>query len=246
MSTALVSTEVAPTAGHAWFQQRLVELTSRVRVFVLRLPQAQREEAVAEILGQIFAYTVRAGIRGKLALLTPFTLVSFFGRSHMRGRRMVGTSSTDVLSEHTRHPRGLSVVSIDRSFASRPLGKCRLPLSQALASRRTDQPLEHCRRDLDYPEILDRQHASAKARRVFDYLASTHGEGRQTDLARELRVSPPRIVQLKQQLAGCLAAEGYGPTNWGKVPPTSGRPRRNDPPLNAGTSPARSEAVTVG
>ena len=239
MSTAIASTQLTPSAGHVWFEQHLPELTSRCQLFVQRLPRAEREEAVAEILGQIFSYTVRAADRGKLHLLTPFTLVSFFGRAYCQGRRLGGSSTTDVLSEQTRYRRGLRVVSLERSFAPRPLGKCRLPLSQVLASRRTDQPLENCRRDFDYPEILDRQQANAKARRVFDFLASTHGAGQQIELARELRVSPPRIVQIKQQLAECLAAEGYGPANSLKSSVKPGRSRRYDPPLNAGTSPGR-------
>ena len=120
-----------PSAGHVWFEQYLPELASRTRAYVRRLPPAQHEEAVAEILAQLFAYTVRAADRGKLHLLTPFTLVSFFGRAYYQGRRLGGSSTTDVLSEQTRYRRGLRVVSLDRF----PLGRSRLPLSLVLARR---------------------------------------------------------------------------------------------------------------
>jgi hypothetical protein len=141
-----------------------------------------------------------------------------------------------------RRPR-LRVESLDQPRRVRSGGReVVLPLREVLADRRVPAPLEHCRLDLDYPAILRRQKATRKARCVFAWLARTHGAGRQTELARDLRVSPPRIVQLKRQLARCLATEDYYP------PPTRpsnsrrpqrGRRRRHAPPLNAGTSSAQ-------
>jgi hypothetical protein len=101
-------------------------------------------------------------------------------------------------------------------------------LSEVLADRRVKNPLEACRQDLDYPGILRQQHASRPARRVFAYLAQTHGSRRQTELARELEVSPPRIVQLKHRLVDCLAGEDYRPPPTrplGPPRPKRGRPR---------------------
>ncbi len=85
------------SAGHDWFERHLPELTSRCRAFLRRVPVHTREEAQAEILASIFQYVLRADRRGKLHALTPFTLVSFFGRGVCQGRRMTGTSTTDAL-----------------------------------------------------------------------------------------------------------------------------------------------------
>jgi hypothetical protein len=85
MTTNTAFPPLRQSAAHTWFEAHLRELTSRAHAFVRRLPRNDREEAVAEVLGQIFAYTVRAAARGKLHLLTPFTLVSFFGRAYCAG-----------------------------------------------------------------------------------------------------------------------------------------------------------------
>jgi hypothetical protein len=117
-----------------------------------------------------------------------------------------------VLSPAAQRRHRLRVVSLDQPRRMHtPEGEVRIPLSEVLADKRSEPPLEACRKDLDYPTILRRQRASRKARCVFAWLAQTHGTGRQIELARELGVSPPRIVQLKRQLARCLAAEDYGP-----------------------------------
>ena len=69
--------------------------------------------------------------------------------------------------------------------------------------------------------------------------------GKQVELAAELGVSPPRITQLKGELADRLAEEGHFPA--GFRPSERVRPRRTrrrgsrrlrEIPLNAGTSPA--------
>ena len=80
-----------------------------------------------------------------------------------------------------------------------------------LADTREDSPLEHARRNLDYPSILDQEHVNPRARRVFRFLAEHHGAGCQKELARELKLAPSRISQIKRDLAGCLARHGYGP-----------------------------------
>ena len=212
MTTLSVLPSAPPTTAHAWFTENLSELTRRAQTFARRFARGQRDDAVAEILGQIFRYSLSAATRGKLHLLTPFTLVWFFGRGYASGRRLAGTDTQDLLSVTTQQRHGLRIVSFDERRRMRtPEGEYWLPLSEVLADRRVRDPLEACRQDLDYPSILRRHRVSRPARRVFAYLAQTHGSGRQTELARELRVSPPRVTQLKYQLADCLAAEDYGP-----------------------------------
>jgi len=222
MTTLNVVPGPAPASAAAWFTENLSELTRRAQTFARRFPRSHRDDAVADILGQVFRYSLSAATRGKLALLTPFTLVSFFGRGYASGRRLAGPDTRDVLAPAVQQRHRLRIVSFDERRRLRtPEGEYWLPLSEVLADRRVHDPREACRQNLDYPGILRRQRASRKARRVFAYLAQTHGSGRQTELARELRVSPPRVTQLKYQLADCLAAEDYGP------PPT--RPERGRP-----------------
>jgi hypothetical protein len=216
-------------------------LYSRCRTFFRELSPEEREEATAETVASAFKYALSAAARGKLQLLTPYTLVSFFGRSYHDGRRIGGASSTDALSEAGRHRHKLRVVSFDEDQESAaPLRAVVMRISDTLVDPKRDRPLENTRRNIDYPEILDREQASPQVRRVFEFFCATNGEGRQSDLAREMGVSPSRVTLLKAQLAECLARWGYLPSSArpGDVPPrTRGRPRRKDPPLNAGTSP---------
>jgi hypothetical protein len=201
------------SSGHDWFERHLPELASRCRAFMRRVPSHDREEAQAETLGSIFQYVLRAAERGKLSALTPFTLVSFFGRGVCEGRRMTGTSTKDLLSEACHRHHGLRVVSLDDPHVK--LGSCSpggVQFSEALVDPKADRPLENVRRDIDYPEILEREGASPKARRVFEFLCETAGAGKQKHLARELGVSEPRVCQLKGELADMLSAHGYGPS----------------------------------
>ena len=212
MTTLQALPGVPPTTAHAWFIENLSELTGRARALARRFARGQRDDAAADILGQVFRYSLSAATRGKLHLLTPFTLVSFFGRAYASGRRLAGSDTRDLLAPAVQQRHRVRIVSFDAWRRVRtPEGELRLPLSEVLADRRVRDPLEACRQDLDYPSILRRHRVSRPARRVFAYLAQTHGSGRQTELARELRVSPPRVTQLKYQLADCLAAEDYGP-----------------------------------
>jgi hypothetical protein len=268
------------SAGHQWFESRLPELSSRCRTFLRRIPHHLREEAQAEILASIFQYVLRTAARGRLAALTPYTLVLFVGRKVCQGQRITGTSTTDVLSEACRRRHRLRVISLEDPRVRRAAcqiaessrdgvyrGRCEVPrhdpdrcdshhfharpwqvrLADALTDRKTDRPLENARRNVDYPEILDRARAGHKLRRVFSFLLETAGAGRQTDLARELGVSAPRICQLKNKLADILAAAGYCPSGAPNSPEGAnrrpGRPRTvqghlDVVPLNAGTSPA--------
>ena len=89
-----VATVSAPlTTAHAWFTEYLSELTRRAQGFARRFARRHRDDAVADIPGQIFRYSLSAAARGKLALLTPFALVSFFGRAHAAGRQLAGTDT---------------------------------------------------------------------------------------------------------------------------------------------------------
>ena len=244
MSAIPIASHKPRSAGHDWFEQRLPELISRCRAFTRRVPDHVREEAQAEILASIFQYVLRAERRGKLSALTSFTLVSFFGRAFCDGRRMTGSSRTDVMSLATQRRRGFRVISLE-TVEPDASGDGFVRLADVLADSKADLPLERARRNIDYPEILERQQASPKAKRVFEFLCQTACAGKQVELAAELGVSPPRITQLKGELADRLAEEGYFPA--GFRPSERVRPRRTrrrgsrhlrEIPLNAGSTPA--------
>ncbi|MCH8805947.1 MAG: hypothetical protein IH986_07650 [Planctomycetes bacterium] len=242
------------TAAHAWFDQHLPELTSRCNAYFRRRPALEREEAVADVVASVFRYVLGAETRGKLHLLTPFTLVSFFARGYCEGRRMAGYSSTDVMSEAARRRHGLRVISLE-DLRDSPTACIRnsYSFSEMLADSKADRPPENARRNIDYPEILERAGASDKAKRIFHFLCQTVGEGRQVELARKLRVSPARITQLKGEVAACLAAHGYLPPATRPRDESGRKPRRRsvskprsprmDIPLNAGSSPPRRHLI---
>ncbi len=212
MSTSPVPAKPPQSPALLWFEAHVPELRSRARRYSRRFPRSERDDAVAEILGLALQYCVSAARRGKLACLTPFTLISFFARSYAQGRRVCGTRSRDVFSPVGQRRRGTRIISLsERRWVRTPTGLQRLRLCDVLADRRASSPLENCRRNLDYPSIL-RRGVSRKARRVFAWLAATQGSSRQVELARQLGVSPPRIKQLKRELASHLARAGYGLT----------------------------------
>jgi len=196
----------------SWFDRHLPELTQRCRSYFRSLPTVERDEAMAETLAGIFLYTMRAAARGKLRRLTPYTLVWFFGRSCRAGRRMAGYTSTDVMAEAARRRHHHEVLSLHQPLRIQvDHHEIVAPLSEVLADSREDSPLENVRKNVDYPEILQRERISPKGRRVFEYLCQTHGAGSHQALARELGVAPSRITQIKRRLAACLARHGYGP-----------------------------------
>ena len=246
MSAIPIVSHKPRSAGHDWFERHRPELTSRSRAFTRRVPDHVREEAQAEILASIFQYVLRAERRGKLPALTPFTLVSFFGRAFCDGRRMTGSSRTDVMSVATQRRRGFRVISLE-TVEPDASGDGFVRLAEVLADPKADRPLENTRRNVDYPEILDHAGASRKVKRVFTFFCETASAGKQKDLARELGVSAPRVCQLKDELADILAAHGYEPSAARKSEKRSKRPGRpagrvprhlDGIPLNAGTSPA--------
>ena len=209
---------ISSSPAHCWFSQNLSEIESRSRACLSRLQPEQREEAMAEVLGAVFHASVNAQKRGVLARITPFHAVVFAVKRYRTGRRMAGSSITDVMAEGTQLRGRSKVVSLSAitehdAETGRPL-----PLSEVLADRRQDNnPLEQVRRNLDYPGILRKERISRKAREVFHLLSEVRGPGAGLVMAQELKVSPGRVCQLKSELAVALARHDYGP------PPTTNR-----------------------
>ena len=233
MSTSSAVASVSRSDGHRWFDQRLPELTRRARLFACRLPRGERDEAVSEVLAMVFLYVLNADARGKLNVLTVPSLVRFYFRAFLDGRRAAGASGRDVFSRRAQRRHGVRVVSLDQPRRIRTRhGEAILPLSEVLADRRSDRPLENARRNLDYPEILDHAGANRQVKRVFEFFCETAGAGK----------------QVKDELGDILAAYGYEPPAARKPEKRSkkrGRPAGRVPrylhgiPLNPGTTPAR-------
>ena len=204
-----------------WLEQRYVELLSRANACFARYRPERREEAVAEVLAITVAAVVSAARRGVLHRLTPFWCVLYAARQLRAGRCFAGSSSRCVLSPATQARHGIRVVSLDQPIdpdADRPRS-----LRDLLADQEAESPLENVRRHHDYQAIFDQEAVSPKARTTAAFLAATHGTGRQTDLAAELKVTPGRITQLKGELAEALGRHGYaGPLG----PRPGGRMRR--------------------
>lgn len=207
-----ISSAVFQSAAHHWFAQHLPEIQSRAKACLSHLRPEQREEATAEILGAIFKTCVNAEKRGTLNNVTPFHAVVFALKHYRAGRRIAGFSSTDVTSEAAQIKGRAKIVSIN-SIAERDADTGRpLPLSEVLADRRqSNNPYEHVRQNLDYPLILRKERVSRKARRVFHLLSQIRGHGAGQTIATELKVSPGRICQLKDELADALERHGYAP-----------------------------------
>jgi hypothetical protein len=163
---------------------------------------------------------------------------------------MTGSHPKDVLSQAARIKNGHKIFSLQTPdpAALRKQQQVQASLADTLADRKADRPLENVRRDLDYSDILDREAANRKVRRVFHFFCETAGQGPQIELARELGVSPPRVCQLKAQLADMLAAHDYEPPATRRERPSPSRrgrstarhSRRREIPLNAGTNPITS------
>lgn len=196
----------ASTEANAWLTQHHEELCSRAGASFARLDPGRREEAVAEVIALVADSAHRAAERGTLARITAYHAVTYASRQVRCGRRATGTSSTDVLAEATQRKRDIRVLSLDAELDVQDPSFC---LRETLAGRDSEDPGEVVRRCHDYPFMLNQKSVSAKARATFRFLAETHGEGKQADLAMELRVTPGRIVQLKRELEQALAAHGY-------------------------------------
>ncbi len=164
-----------------------------------------REEWVAEAMALAFQIWCSAQRRNRA--FTTYSLARYACFMVKSGRRLAGSYCADACSA-TR----TKTTSLDQPTRILDEDRERVALlSQVLADTREDSPFEHARRNLDYPAILDMEHVGLKARRVFGFLAETHGAGSQKELARALKLSPGRISQIKRNLSECLWRHGYEP-----------------------------------
>lgn len=203
--------------GRAWMERHQEELHQRASACFSRVHFNRREEALAEAFALIYGWAVSAACRGALGNLTPFWCVTFAYRHYRSGRRFGGSHASCVMSDAAQIRGRSRRVSMDPNASSHEAGRFdRARLCEALESSDDESPFEKCRQAHDYPFILEQEQVSQKARATLVYLAETHGSGRQTELAAELKVSPARITQCKTELAKALARHDYSPLSTAK------------------------------
>lgn len=207
-----VHKDVFTSPAHDWFLHNLDEIRSRATACLCRLRPEAREEAVAEVMAAVFCAAVRAARRGTLCRVTPFHAVVFATKQFRLGRRVAGTSSTDVTADATAAKRRVRLVSLE-SADPKGEGGVSVTIAETLADRRIhEMPFDRTRQNLDYPYILRVERVGAKARKLFSLLSGVRGTGCGNRIAQALKVSPGRVSQLKALLARALASRGYAPT----------------------------------
>jgi hypothetical protein len=118
------------------------------------------------------------------------------------GRRSYSSSQTDVLSPYAQRAQGFSVTSMDAPVnAPADDDGGELTFGDMLACRRDDPAVEACRR-VDWDMFLG-HHGERAAILLHDTAAGVPA----TETAKRLKVSSPRICQLKDALATRIKSE---------------------------------------
>jgi len=202
------SVNTASQKANDWIEGNLDKLFKYASYRFRFMRPDQKEECIAEMLALTLAAAVSAARRGKLHRLSPHWAVMYAAKRISCDRYLAGSSSRCVMSRATQRKHDFRVVSLDRDWAEENHGRP-LRYSEALADRDAEDPFDVVRRSQDYPAIFEAEQVSDKAKATFQFLAETKSEGRQLDLADQLSVSPPRITQLKGELAKALATHDY-------------------------------------
>ena len=159
-----------------------------------RNPDA-RKEAVAEAVAQAWQNHLHCTLSGKNPGAPS---IAYYAVKNVRsGRKLAGTSSTDVHSEKTQMMGRASVCHTGKH--DKPIGDG--PTTPLIDHRTWMRPFHRARVEMDYPDFLDQGEVTAQEETVFSMLA----EGRMgKEIAEELDVSQPRVSQIKKTLANKL------------------------------------------
>ena len=152
-----------------------------------------REEAVAEAVAQAWQNHLHCTLKGKSPGAPS---IAHYAVKNVRcGRKLAGTSSTDVHSEKAQMMGRASVSHTGRQPDEPGDG----PTAPLIDHRTWMRPYHRARVELDYPNFLDQAEVTDQEETVFSMLA----EGRMgKEIAKELKVSCPRVSQIKKSLAG--------------------------------------------
>lgn len=193
------------------FLKMLPELRSRSYAANQGLNRTEREEAVQEACCFAWVQLLSASRRNRLGNPTAYTLARFAWLAFRSGRRFAGGCSVnDVMSEAAQSSGKVAACSLDAHHADGDDGREERGFA-ILRPLRTPKPPDICRVNCDYSLLLQDPSLSRRAKDVFRRLVTDHDRGCCSRIARELKVSPPYIHELKEKLKEKLTQIGYAP-----------------------------------
>jgi hypothetical protein len=180
----------AEPAWQAAFSNMLPTIQKYARLAFRHLPATEREEAVQEAIANACVAYARLVQQGRCERAFP-TVLARFAIAQVRDGRKVGAAinSGDVMSRRAQQRHGFTVERLDR------FDHCGGHWIEAVVPDSRTPIVDQVWFRIDFPEWLRR--LSRRDRRVALVLA----EGNRTnDVARQFRLSPGRVSQLRRQL----------------------------------------------
>jgi hypothetical protein len=177
-------------------QQQFLEIlphVERIAKYAFRhMDPESREDAVAEALALAWQNHLHCSLAGKSPGAPS---IAYYAVKNVRsGRRLAGTSSTDVHSDKTQMMGRAAVCHTGSEV--RDIGDG--PTTPLIDHRTWMRPFHRTRVETDYPDFLDQEEVTGQEETVFAMLA----EGRMgKEIADELQVSQPRVSQIKRSLS---------------------------------------------
>jgi hypothetical protein len=208
-----MSADVALSEVQDQFVNMMPEIQSRAGATFRHLDPEAREEAVAETVAAAWKNHVHCAFSGKAVGASSLAHYAVLGVKS--GRSLCGQSATDVQAPRTQLLRRATVESFD-ALPLRQAESGWWERSEALEDRRLcDRPFHRVRIRHDYGAFLALPEVSDQERKVFQLLADGN---RTSDIARQLRVSAPRVCQMKsalgRKLRGFFGAEVDQNCHW--------------------------------
>lgn len=155
------------------------------------LDPESREEALAEATAMAWQNHLHCQQAGKSPRAG--SIAHYAVQKVKAGRRVAGTSSTDVLSPRTQQLGRSRLLRTGRRAEDDGRG----PTVPLIGRRTWMRPARRARVELDYPEFLFRPEVTAQERKVFKLLAKGYSG---VEIAGKLGGSPPRVFQVKSSL----------------------------------------------
>ena len=179
----------------AFVENYLPEIESRARMLLSDHSPEALHEGIQEVTAQSWRIFLAACRSGKDGCVTPYTLAVYAHRKYRSGRRVAATGRADAMSERSRVRGKVCLVGIDGAQHA------------FLHVRRHSQdPSEAVRWRLDLAAVI--QCLDERQRLV---LALTAAGWKTGEIAAQIGVSPPRVVQIQDKIGEAFNRAGYGP-----------------------------------
>jgi hypothetical protein len=161
-------------------------IENHAQVDFRHLPEAEREDAVAEAVASGFTSFVRLKERGKDPSAFP-SILAKYATLHVKSGRHVGSklNTRDVLSKAAQQKRGFGVQSLQQQEHE---------WNDILADNTVTPIPDQVSFRIDWPAFL--KTLSSRHRRVIHYLALGHAP---KWVASKFGLSAPRVTQLRRQ-----------------------------------------------